>query len=56
MKIAQIVLTKTKHGTWRVAVMSMKATESVRAYRVLSDALADINKTMTSEEWEQLSL
>ena len=36
--------------------MSLRQTESVRAYKALSDALTDIRDIMTDEEWEKLSL
>jgi len=56
MKIAQIVLTRTKHGTWKISVMSLKATEKVEAYRLIGATLKEIAQLMESEDWEKLSL
>ena len=56
MKVAQIVLTKTKHGTWKIAVMSLKATEKVEAYQLIGATLKEIARLMEGEEWEKLSL
>lgn len=55
-KIAQIVLTKTIGGNWKISVMSLAQVELVESHYHNSDLLVAILKIMTESEWEQLSL
>lgn len=57
MKIAQVVLTKTKSGKWKITVMSLRQTEASTHEGMREEtALTIIENYMTTCEWEQLSL
>lgn len=56
MKIAQIVLTRTESGCWKIVIMSLKRTEGVVLVDgTLDDAVEDLRKHMSVYEWEQLT-
>ena len=53
MKIAQIVISKTKAGDWKIAVMSLKQTEEVEIFVATSDAIREIGIRMIGDDWER---
>jgi hypothetical protein len=55
MKIAQIALTKTESGCWKIVVMSRKQIESVLVDGNVENAVRDIQDRMQAYEWEQLT-
>jgi hypothetical protein len=56
MKIAQIVITKTQDGNWKMIIMSRQQTEEMVIYETASQAWKDLGLRMVGKEWEQLSL
>lgn len=55
-KIAQIVLTKTKNGSWKITAMSLKQTEVCHVTVSVTASLIIIEDTMKKYVWEQISL
>lgn len=55
MRIAQVVLTKTKSGQWKVLIQSLRQVENVDVVRSQEKAVGLIDHLMTGHEWEQLT-
>jgi hypothetical protein len=55
MKVAQLVLTKTKSGKWQITVMSLTQTE-VMHEGTRDEAVLTLIESYMNEEWEHLSL
>lgn len=55
-KIAQVVVTQTISGRWKIVAMSLKATQTCHDCQNESIALACIEGFMREDRWEQLSL
>jgi hypothetical protein len=55
MKLAQMVLTRTLTGRWKIATMTLKETRSVVHFDDPEHAAAFLMLKMSREEWEQLS-
>lgn len=55
MKVAQIVITRTKHGQWKVAMMSLQHTEEVWYYDDMDEAAFAIAVEMGANRWEELT-
>ena len=56
MKVAQIVLTKTQSGQWKIVVQSLRQTEKSAVVNEIADAINAIYPVMSLSDWEQLSL
>ena len=56
MKIAQVVITKTQNGKWKITAMSLNEIELVHAFVIEHAAALSVLELMKNYEWEQLSL
>ena len=56
MRIAQVVLTKTKSGKWKVTAQSLRQVEEWNASTNNDIIIAVIENLMTECEWETVSL
>ena len=56
MRVAQVVVTKTQNGKWKVSVMSLNETVLVDAFTTEADVIKAVRRVLSGYEWEQLSL
>jgi hypothetical protein len=55
MRIAQVVLTKTKQGNWKLIVQSLRQTETVITVDNTDQLEIELQVLRTDYEWEKLS-
>lgn len=56
MRIAQVVLTKTKKGNWKLTVQSLQQIEEVATFDNDVFTLDELSRLMDVLDWETLSL
>lgn len=55
MKVAQVVLTKTQSGQWKIVVQSLKQTEKSVVVKEVTDVINAVYPLMCLNDWEQLT-
>ena len=54
MRIAQVVLTKTKNENWKITVMSLKQTEVVLMSKNPAEVINQFCGFIHDDDWEQM--
>lgn len=56
MRVAQVVITKTQSGKWKITAMSLNKTEDLHTTPLENIAITCVLDFMRDYEWEQLTL